>query len=159
MPTTVFSTATATALDHDAPSADARFARIIAHPAGARRVAYWTCTGITAAVFLSGGLAYLAGAEAPLAGMAALGYPAYFVTVLGAWKVLAAAALLSPRLPRLKEWGYAGIAFDLTGAAISHLAMGHGVAKALVPLGFLAVALASWALRPSSRRLDETRVM
>jgi uncharacterized membrane protein YphA (DoxX/SURF4 family) len=102
---------------------------------------------------LSGGAAYLLGAEVPLRGMADLGYPAYFVTILGIWKVLGGLALLVPRLPLLKEWAYAGIAFDLTGAAFSHAAVGDPVAKVMVPLVLLAVMAASWALRPGSRRL------
>jgi hypothetical protein len=48
-----------------------------------------------------------------------LGYPMYFFAILGAWKVLGAIAILVPRFPRLKEWAYAGIFFDLTGAAAS----------------------------------------
>jgi hypothetical protein len=48
-----------------------------------------------------------------------LGYPAYFVAILGFWKVLGGIALLVPRFPRLKEWAYAGAFFDLTGAAAS----------------------------------------
>ena len=82
--------------------------------------AYWTTTTLTALAFLTGGAAYLSGADVPVRGMAALGYPAYFVTILGTWKVLGGLAILAPRLPRLKEWAYAGIAFDLTGAAFSH---------------------------------------
>jgi len=92
-------------------------------------------------------------ADEPLRGMAALGYPAYFVTILGAWKLLGGLALLAPRLPRLKEWAYAGIAFDLTGAAFSHAAVGHPAAKVIAPLVILGLAAASWALRPASRRL------
>jgi DoxX-like family len=61
--------------------------------------------------------------------------------------------LLAPRLPRLKEWAYAGICFDLTGAAISHAASGDGAGKVTTPLVLLAVAIASWSLRPQSRRL------
>ena len=85
--------------------------------------------------------------------MAALGYPAYFVTILGARKLLGGLALLAPRLPRLKEWAYAGIAFDLTGAAFSHAAVAHPAAKVIAPLVILGLAAASWALRPASRRL------
>ena len=48
-----------------------------------------------------------------------LGYPMYFFAILGVWKVLGAIAILVPRFPRLKEWAYAGIFFDLTGAAAS----------------------------------------
>jgi uncharacterized membrane protein YphA (DoxX/SURF4 family) len=126
----------------------------------ARAAGYWTTTTLVALAFLTGGAAYLARADEPVRGMAALGYPAYFVTILGAWKLLGGLALLAPRLPRLKEWAYAGIAFDLTGAAFSHVAVGHPAAKAIVPLAILGIAAGSWALRPASRRLggapDET---
>ncbi len=118
-----------------------------------RRAGYWTATTLTGFIFLAGGAAYLSRADVPLRGMAELGYPAYFVTILGAWKVLGGLAILAPGLPRLKEWAYAGIAFDLTGAAFSHCAIGHPAVKVIVPVGFLAIAAASWALRPASRKL------
>jgi uncharacterized membrane protein YphA (DoxX/SURF4 family) len=50
-----------------------------------------------------------------------LGYPDYFMTIVGIWYILAGVALLAPRFPRLKEWAYAGLIFNYTGAAISHL--------------------------------------
>jgi uncharacterized membrane protein YphA (DoxX/SURF4 family) len=118
-----------------------------------KSASYWTTTTVTAFVFLSGGTAYLIGLEAPRRGMAALGYPMYFVALLGVWKVLGGIAILAPRLPRLKEWAYAGIAFDLSGAAVSHFAVGDPAAKVIAPLVFLAMAAASWALRPHSRVL------
>lgn len=118
-----------------------------------RSAGYWTTTTLIALAFLSGGAAYLVRADVPLRGMAELGYPAYFVTILGAWKVLGGLAILAPRLPRLKEWAYAGIAFDLTGAAFSHAAVGDPLVKVIVPLVLLGIAAASWALRPESRRL------
>ena len=95
----------------------------------ARTAAYWTTTTLLAFALLSGGAAYLLRAEEPLRGMAELGYPAYFVILLGIWKVLGGLAILAPRLPLLKEWAYAGIAFELSGAAVSHFAMGHPAAK------------------------------
>jgi DoxX-like protein len=119
----------------------------------ARTAAYWTTTTLVALALLSGGAASLLGAEGPVRGMAELGYPAYFVTLLGLWKVLGSLAILAPRLPLLKEWAYAGIAFNLSGAAVSHFAMGHPAAKVIVPLVILGLAAASWALRPASRRL------
>ena len=121
-----------------------------------RRVGYWATTGVTALVFASGGAAYLAAAETPLRGMAELGYPPYFVTLLGLWKLLGGVAIVAPRLPRLKEWAYAGIAFDLTGATVSHLAMGPTPAKIIAPLVFLVIAGMSWWLRPPDRRLEAT---
>jgi hypothetical protein len=120
--------------------------------------AYWTATVITALTFLTGGAAYVARADVPLRGMSELGYPAYFVTILGIWKVLGSLTILAPRLPRLKEWAYAGIAFDLTGAAFSHAAMSDPASKVIVPLVLLAIAAASWALRPESRKLSDTTV-
>jgi hypothetical protein len=122
----------------------------------ARQAGYWTTTALTAFVFVSGGAAYLAKGEMQVRGMAELGYPLYFVTLLGVWKVLGGLALVAPRLPLLKEWAYAGIAFDLIGATVSHAASGHGPVKAAIPLVFLAVAAASWALRPPSRTLAVT---
>ena len=69
------------------------------------------------------------------------------------WKVLGGIVLLAPGFPRLKEWAYAGIVFDVTAAAVSIVAVGDGVLGALVPLVFLALTLASWRLRPESRKL------
>lgn len=84
------------------------------------------------------------------------GYPTYVLTLLGVWKLLGILALLAPRFPRLKEWAYAGFFFDLTGAAISGIASGGardpGTTIAF-PIILLLFALASWALRPSSRTL------
>ena len=50
-----------------------------------------------------------------------LGYPSYFLVLLGSWKVLGAVALLIPRHALLKEWAYAGAFFTYTGAIVSHL--------------------------------------
>jgi DoxX-like family len=61
--------------------------------------------------------------------------------------------VLVPGFPRLKEWAYAGFFFELTGAAASHAFVGNDVGQIPAPLGFLALVMASWALRPASRRL------
>lgn len=118
-----------------------------------QRVTYWATTGLVAFAFLSGGVMDLARGPAVVAGMQALGYPAYVATILGAWKLLGAAAILAPRFPRLKEWAYAGILFDLTGAAASHAFAGDPAGKIVTPLVLLGLAAASWALRPEARRL------
>jgi uncharacterized membrane protein YphA (DoxX/SURF4 family) len=120
-------------------------------PAKVRAATYWTSTSLIALAFLSGGVAYLGRADEPVRGMAELGYPAYVVTILGVWKVLGALALVAPRFPRLKEWAYAGIAFDLVGAAASHAAVGHPAVKVITPLVCLAIMAVSWSLRPASR--------
>jgi uncharacterized membrane protein YphA (DoxX/SURF4 family) len=121
-----------------------------------RLIVYWITTGLAAFVFLSGGAGELARPAALMQGMFHLGYPAYFVTILGVWKILGGITVLAPRLPRLKEWAYAGMLFDLTGATASHASVGDPVAKIVTPLVILGIVIASWALRPESRRLSDT---
>jgi DoxX-like family len=119
-----------------------------------RKIAYWTTTGLLTFA-LTGSAIFMELAHAPrmVATLAHLGYPLYLATLLGTWKLLGVAALLAPRAPRLKEWAYAGIAFDFTGALFSHLHVGDGPDKLAPPLVLLGLAIASWALRPESRRL------
>lgn len=114
---------------------------------------YFATLGLFSLAMVGSGVMDLAQPPALLEGMKLLGYPAYFVALLGIWKLLGVAAVLAPRRPRLKEWAYAGFVFDLSGAAVSHLVSGDGVGKAVVPLLLLGIGLASWALRPASRRL------
>ena len=116
---------------------------------------YWISTALVSAGFLLGGVLDLLHVPPVVQAITTLGYPAYLATLLGGWKVLGVAAVVSPGLPRLKEWAYAGMLFDLSGAAFSHAASGDPAGKVAVPLVFLALAAASWALRPASRRLGE----
>lgn len=119
-------------------------------------VAYWLTTAVLAFVVLSGGAGQLVHVGDTLQAVQILGYPPYFLTILGLWKVLGGIALLAPRLPRLKEWVYAGIFFEMTGAAASHVLAGdygdYG-RNVILTLGFAGLAVASWALRPQSRTL------
>jgi hypothetical protein len=85
--------------------------------------------------------------------MQALGYPLYLMTILGTWKMLGSITLLAPRFPRLKEWAYAGIFFNMTGAAISHAVVGDEAWHVWYTASLALVALVSWALRPESRAL------
>lgn len=119
-----------------------------------KTAAYWLSTGLLGLDFLVGGAFQIARAPQALEGFAHLGYPAYFSTLLGVWKILGALALLVPGLPRLKEWAYAGIFFDVSAAVVSLIAVGDGVAPALLPFAFGLLTLASWALRPASRALQ-----
>ncbi|MEJ2887283.1 DoxX family protein [Actinomycetospora aeridis] len=121
-----------------------------------RTLTYRVSTGVTAFVLLSGGLADLLGAEWAVAGIVALGFPAYLATILGVWKLLGAVAITVPGYARLKEWAYAGIVFDLSGAFVSHLVSGSPWFHLAATSTLLAVAVASWATRPVSRRLVTT---
>ena len=81
-----------------------------------------------------------------------LGYPSYFLVLLGTWKVLGAVALLAPRRPLLKEWAYAGAFFTYTGAIASHLTTGYDLGELPLLAILTALTVLSWALRPPSRR-------
>jgi hypothetical protein len=74
-------------------------------------------------------------------------------TILDTWKLLAAVAVLAPRTPRVKEWAYAGMVFDLTGAAASRLVIRDAPVTIAIPLIIVCVVVVSWRLRPRSRRL------
>jgi uncharacterized membrane protein YphA (DoxX/SURF4 family) len=116
-------------------------------------VGYWICTALIAFAFLSGGVVDLMRSPQALEGMAHLGYPAYFMVILGVWKILGGLAILAPGFPLVKEWAYAGMFFDLTGASASHASSGDDLWHVFVPLILAAVLAASWAFRPASRRL------
>jgi uncharacterized membrane protein YphA (DoxX/SURF4 family) len=122
-----------------------------------KNIAYWITTVLVAFFIGSGGIAQVARVPGTVNGFVhILHYPAYFVTILGVWKVLGAIAILVPHFPRLKEWAYAGIIFDLTGAAASNFAVGGYGAYGfhiLAPLIIAGITVASWALRPPSRRI------
>jgi uncharacterized membrane protein YphA (DoxX/SURF4 family) len=120
----------------------------------AKTIGYWVTTGLVSLDFLYGGITQIMRPAIVVETIEAhLGYPAYFTLFLGVWKALGGLALLLPRFPRLKEWAYAGIFFDLTAAAFSLGARGDGFAAMLVPLVFLGLAMTSWALRPATRTL------
>jgi hypothetical protein len=72
---------------------------------------------------------------------------------LGVWKLLGAIVVVIPRFPRLKEWAYAGFFFNLTSAAATRAFAGDSAGDIIAPLVFLALVVASWALRPASRKL------
>jgi len=119
----------------------------------AKNIAYWVTTGVVVLLMLSGGIMQIARRPDAVEGIVRLGYPVYFVVVLGVWKVLGSAALVAPKMPLVKEWAYAGFFFDLTGAAVSHAAMASSIGNVIGPLVFAALAIASWGLRPDTRRL------
>jgi uncharacterized membrane protein YphA (DoxX/SURF4 family) len=117
-----------------------------------RVVAYWTATALLAAECLAGGMMGALRLQ-PFKGVVThLGYPPYFMSILGACYLSAGLVVLAPRLPRLKEWAYAGLMFIYTGAIASHIWVGDNITTVLSPLAFAGLAAASWALRPQSRR-------
>lgn len=122
---------------------------------------YWTTTAIIGLETLVGGVADLTHGRTVLVSgplvtevVAGLGYPVYVLSIIGMWKILGAVTVAVPGFLRLKEWAYAGIVFELSGAVASLAACGR-TAELIPPLFLLGLAIASWALRPASRTLGK----
>lgn len=119
-----------------------------------RYIVYWITIIILGFMLITGGIGEMLHLWGTVEGTVnRLGYPIYFLTILGIWKILGGFAILVPRLPLFKEWAYAGIFFNLTGAAISSTASGESAHHIIVPVIFTVIAIASWALRPPSCKL------
>lgn len=116
-------------------------------------VTYWIATALVCVELVVGGIWDIARLPLVRDTVVALGYPAYFLVILGIWKVLGAAALLAPRFPRLKEWAYAGVVFADTGGIASHLWVGFGAGDIVVLAVLLILTIVSWATRPPGRVL------
>ncbi|GAB4417188.1 MAG: DoxX family protein [Bacteroidia bacterium] len=116
-----------------------------------RNIAYWVSTLWLALGMTATGIVQLIGAAEETAQMARLGYPAYLLTLLGIWKILGVAAMLLPRFPLVKEWAHAGFFFAMSGAVVSHLAVGD--LAIFGPALLLVLTAVSWYFRPAGRTL------
>lgn len=119
-------------------------------------IAYWVLTGIVALETAAGAQWDLSRNDFVKQVFTHLGYPHYLLTILGVWKIPAFIAILIPKFPLVKEWAYAGLFFVYTGAVASHLAVGDEFAAWVGPLLFSLITVASWALRPASRKFART---
>lgn len=120
-----------------------------------KNLPYWITTGLFTFGLGASGLMTITHQPPMVAAYQHLGYPLYFMNILGAGKLLGVATVLAPGLPRLKEWAYAGFVINMTSAVISHLASGDPVGNAVGPFVILGLVLASWRLRPADRKLAD----
>lgn len=118
-------------------------------------LAYWIPTALFAVAMAGSGTMDLMRPPDLLAAMDHLRFPSWFPYWLGVWKLAGVVVLLAPGLPRLKEWATAGFTIALTSASAAHLFTGDPVSNAIPPLVMLGLGLASWAMRPDSRRLPD----
>ena len=114
---------------------------------------YWVITGFLAFGMLSQSLAQLFHTKGYVGIIVHLGYPLYFLSIIGAWKILGVIAILLPRFALLKEWAYAGFIFVMSGAVFSHIAVGDALTKIFPALTLIILTVVSWYLRPADRKI------
>ncbi|WP_276167346.1 DoxX family protein [Zobellia alginiliquefaciens] len=117
------------------------------------KIIYWLATSWLSLGMLSTGVVQLLQLEENIQSMESLGYPLYLLSILGVWKFLGVIAILIPKLPLLKEWAYAGFVFVMTGAIVSHLAVGDDSVTFFGPSLLLVLTFISWYFRPANRKL------
>ena len=124
------------------------------------KIIYWVATGWLALGMVSTGAVQLLRHKEGAGGLDSitqLGYPIYFLTILGIGKILGAIAVLIPKFPLLKEWTYAGFFFAMTGAIFSHLAMHNSLSEIFPALLLLILTLISWYFRPLDRKMNSEK--
>ena len=88
------------------------------------KIIYWILTGLFAFLMVGSAIPDVMSAPVAVAGFKAMGYPVYLIPFLGIAKLLGVIAILVPGYPRIKEWAYAGLVIDLTGATYSIILSG-----------------------------------
>lgn len=116
------------------------------------RIIYWIATIWLSLGMTATGIVQLLHVKEEVESMTKLGFPLYFLTMLGIWKILGVIAILVPKFPVLKEWAYAGFFFAMSGAAFAHLAVGDPAMELFGPALLIVLTVVSWYFRPDSRK-------
>lgn len=117
------------------------------------KIIYWASTIFLSFGMLAGGIQQMFQIGGYNEIVTQLGYPLYLLSILGTWKVLGVFAILISKRPLLKEWAYAGFFFAMSGATISHIAVGQPIIEALPSIILLLVTVISWYFRPNNRKI------
>ena len=123
----------------------------------ATKIIYWIATLWLSLGMLSTGIVQLFHVKGEIEFVLALGYPVYFLTLLGTWKLLGVVAVLVPKFPLVKEWAYAGFFFAMSGAIFSHIAMGNGAKDLFGPSLLIVLTAVSWYFRPAERKVISSK--
>lgn len=118
------------------------------------KIIYWSVTIFLSIGMLAGGIQQMLQIGGYNEIVSNLGYPLYLLSIIGSWKILGVIAVLIPKFPLLKEWAYAGFFFVMSGAFISHLAVGQAFTEAIPSLILLIATVLSWYLRPADRKIN-----
>ena len=117
-------------------------------------IIYWAATILLAFGMVVSGLQQIFHTKGMVDLIVPLGYPLYFLYILGVWKILGVIVILIPRFQLMKEWAYAGFFFVMTGALFWHLASGaNGIKEIFGPLMQTVFIVSSWYFRPADRKI------
>ncbi|MFL5728339.1 MAG: DoxX family protein [Cytophagaceae bacterium] len=117
------------------------------------KIIYWIATIWMSFGMLSGGIMQLLHVKETVEGVIRLGYPSYFLTIIGIWKILGVIAVLIPKFPLVKEWAYAGFFFLMSGALFSHIANEDNFKENIGPALFIVLIGISWYFRPADKKI------
>jgi len=117
------------------------------------KITYWVVTILFAGFMIFSASGDIMGDPNAIAFITGMGYPAYFIPFISWAKVAGAVAILVPGFPRLKEWAYAGLIFDLVGATYSFIALKYPVSGWAPMLIFIGLGFASYFLYHKKQRM------
>ncbi|MBC7898513.1 MAG: DoxX family protein [Saprospiraceae bacterium] len=118
------------------------------------KIIYWIVTGLMAAFIVMSAIPDILRIPEAVTIFTHLGYPIYLLPFIGVAKILGVIGVLVPGFPRLTEWAYAGLVFDLIGAFYSHIAVGDPVSSWIFPVIALALVLGSYFLYHKTKTGD-----
>ena len=121
------------------------------------KIIYWVASIWLAVAMIASGIQQIFTIGGFVEIMERLGFPTYFSVILGVWKTAGVVAILIPKFPLLKEWAYAGFFFVMSGAIVSHLAVGDEAIELFAPTFLLTLTVVSWYFRPTDRKLSSTQ--
>jgi uncharacterized membrane protein len=117
------------------------------------KIIYWIATIWLALAMLASGLQQIFHTKGFVDIIVHLGYPLYFMYILGVWKILGVIAILLPGFKLVKEWAYAGFFFAMSGAVFSHIASGSSMKEVFPSLVLLIMTVVSWYFRPADKKI------
>ena len=110
------------------------------------RIFYWITTGLLALLMAFSAISSLVSTGPALEFFKGLNMPAYLISFISIAKILGVVGILIPGYPRIKEWAYAGLIFDLIGAWWCNFSSGKTTAEWFPIIIFIGVAFASYFL-------------
>jgi hypothetical protein len=118
----------------------------------ALKITYWIVTGLMAAFIVLGAVTDIVKGPDVVTFFNHLGYPGYFAQFIGTVKILGVTGILIPGYPKLREWAYAGLTFDVTGALCSHILNSDGPLVYFPALLGILLVVGSYVLYNTSSR-------